>query len=76
MKRRVPVGEATIETADGTADRQPIINTAFDMFTTEEGESKPSAAARIQRSGSKLLSIVGLQARGNGRHLVFPSYPN
>ena len=65
IKRKVSARQAIIETADGTADPQPITDNSFDTFSTEEGDIKPSAAVRIQRSGSKLLSIIGIQSRGH-----------
>ncbi len=67
MKRRVPPGQAVVETVDGTAAGRATIETSDDGCSTEEGDIKLVTTAKVQRSGSKLLSIVGIQPKESGK---------
>ena len=59
-----------MQTTDGAADGPHAMNISFDDGSTEGRDGRVSATAKIQRSGSKLLSMVGIQARHNGELLV------
>lgn len=69
-KRKVSTGQAIIETADGAADGKATIDISSDTCSVEDGDVKPGAAAKIQRSGSRLLSVVGIQAQGSSMYLA------
>lgn len=67
-KRKVSTGQAIIETADGAADRKATIDISSDTCSVEDGDLKSGAAAKMQRSSSRLLSVIGIQTRGSGRY--------
>ncbi len=59
-----------METVDGAGDRESTIDISSDTRSVEDEDSKPGAAAKIQRSGSRWLSVVGIQTRGSGKCLA------
>ena len=67
MKRRVSPRQAVVDIADGTAAGPATIETSYNGCSTEEGDIKVGTTAKVQRSGSKLFSIVGVQPKGSGK---------
>ena len=68
-KRKVSSEQGIIQAADGAADQPHAIDISFDDYRVADRDRGMSTSAKIQRSGSKLLSIVGIQARNSGESL-------